>query len=221
MSARSATEVFILKYIGKLLPGGANVKIYKDFFAKMSDKEFDTFIGDLESGKKFLPVVVPNFGAEGMSTENNLALAEELGHEFFQKLWIEGNDDLPTYLTPIEYLVIDLPVRRASQLLTKKISVPDDNKTIDALTGQPTGESKGAKLSYPELQVCAAMNQDNSMLEMMKYRGGDSRGNAAYTAMLSKQGKVNLSVLSQFSSGVESTRTLKTFLTCMHLRTTL
>jgi hypothetical protein len=116
---------------------------------------------------------------------------------------------------------MDLPVRRASQLLIKKISVPDDSRTVDALTGQPTGESKGAKLSYPELQVCAAMGLDNSMVELMKYRGGDNKGLIAFNAMLSRYGRVNLKSVEPYASGVESTKTLKTFLTSMMLRSTL
>ena len=133
----------------------------------------------------------------------------------------EGKGDVPTHLTPIEYLVVDLPLRRASQLLIKKIKVPDHSNVIDALTGQPTGESKGATLSHPELQVCAAMGLEDSMVELMKYRGGDNKGIVALNGMLSKYGTANLKTLSNYASGVESTKTLKTFLTCMHLKSTL
>jgi hypothetical protein len=219
--ARSKAESFILKYIDKIAPGGENKNIYEKFFSSMSDKEFENFIEDLESGKRFLTITAPNFSKVKLNVENNLKIAEELDHEFFQRLWIEGDEDTPTYLSPIKYLVVDLPVRRASQLLTKKISVPDHNKVIDAMTGQPTGESKGAKISYPELQVAAAMGLDNCMVELMKYRGGDSKGGAALNGMISKYGTASLGTLSQYSSGVESTKTLKTFLTCLHLKATL
>ena len=113
-----------------------------------------SFIADLESGKRFLTIIEPNGLDTGLSVENNLKIAEELGHKFFQRLWIEGKEGEPAYLTPIEYLVVDLPIRRASQLLIKKIKVPEHNRVVDVLSGQPTGESKGAKISYPELQVC-------------------------------------------------------------------
>lgn len=219
--SRSKAEAFIIKYIDKIAPGGQNKAIYEKLFSAMNDKQFDEFINDLESGKRFLTVIAPNFGKVNITVENNLKIAEELKHEFFQKLWIEGDEETPTYLTPIKYLVVDLPLRRASQLLTKKISVPDHNRVIDAMTGQPTGESKGAKISYPELQVAAAMGLDNCMIELMKYRGGDNKGGVALNAMLSKYGTANLSTLSQYSSGVESTKTLKTFLTALHLKSNL
>jgi hypothetical protein len=125
---------------------------------------------------------------------------------------------MPTYLTPNKYLVIDLPIRRAAQLLIKKISIPKHSKVIDHLTGQPTGESKGAKVSYPELAILSAMGLDKSLLELLKYRGGDSKGNAVLTQMLSSLGTANLDTLKNYASGVQSTHTLHTFLTCAHLK---
>lgn len=218
---RAAAQSFILKYIEKMTPGTSNRSMYEKIFSVMSDKDFDQFMTDLETEAKFLVVIMPNFAKTSLDVERNLDIADELNHKFFQKIWIEGKDDSPTYLTPNEYLVVDLPTRRASQLLIKKISVPKHNRVIDSLTGQPTGESKGAKISYPELQICAAMGLDNSMVELMKYRGGDARGGAALNGMISKYGKANQATLAQYASGVESTATVKTFLTACHLKSTL
>jgi hypothetical protein len=218
---RKKAEEFILKYIEKLLPKSPNTDIYRKFFATMNDKEFDRYMKELEEGTKFLTVIAPNFMKPELTVENNFNIADELGHKFFQKLWIEGVGDLPTYQTPIEYFVLDLPMRRASQLLVKKISVPKHNNVIDALTGQPTGESKGAKVSYSGLQVCAAMGLDDTMVELMKYRGGDIRGGAALAGILSQYGKASMSVLKQYASGVESTKSLKSILTSAHLKSSL
>ncbi len=221
MPNRKRAESTLLTIIKAIAPGGHTLSIYKRMLADMDDKAFDTFINQLESGERFLIVVAENFGNEGITVENNLKVADDLGHNFFQKLWIEGKDGQPTYLTPIEYMIVDLPIRRASQMLTKKISVTEDNKTVDALTGQPTGESKGARVSYPELQVCAAMGLENSMVELMKYMGGDIKGMAAYNAMISQTGKANLNTLQHYSSGVESTKSVRTFLNAMMLRANL
>lgn len=218
---RLKVEAYLIKYIGKLTPGTNNADIYKKMFARMSDKEFDQFMKDLESKKIRLSVEMPNFGKAELSVERNLQIADEIGYSFFHKLWIEGRDDMPTYLTPIEYFCIDQPMRRASQLLTKKISVPKNNKVIDTMTGQPTGESKGAKISYPELQVLSAMGLDSTLIELMKYRGGDAKGRAAMTGMISRHGSARQDTLKHYASGVESTATLKTFLTSAHLRNTL
>lgn len=221
MANRLKAEQFILKYIKQLSPFSGNVTLYENFFKQLTDEEFDVFMHKLQEGKLFLTLIEPNQVKTGLSVKNNLKIAKELGHDFFERLWIEGKPGEPGYLTPVPYLVVDLPIKRASQLLTKKIKVPEHNRTVDILSGQPTGESKGAKISYPELQVCAAMGLEESMVELMKYRGGDIRGNKAYNAMLSKFGTVSMNVLANYASGVESVKTLKTFLAGLHLRSTL
>lgn len=218
---RKKAESFIIEYIDKIAPGGDNKKMYMEFFGNMSDKDFDDFMTSLESGEKFLVVVAPNLGKTDLTLENNLAIAEELGHEFFQRLWIGPKTNQPAYLTPVKFMVMDLPVRRQSQNLIKKISVPDNNKTVDHLTGQPTGASKGAKVSYPELQVLAGMGMDNSLLELIKMRAGDKGGYNAMNAMIMRYGSANLKTLGQYATGVESTKSLRTFLTAMHLKSSL
>lgn len=221
MKNRSKAQAFIIDQIEAMMPGSDNTKIYQDFFGQMSDEEFDAFMKDIDSGIKKLAIIAPNFGKQRLSVERNLSIAKKLGHNFFERIWIEGTGDVPTYLTPIPYMVVDIPLRRQAQLLIKKISIPDDNKTIDNMTGQPTGASKGSKISYPELQVLAAMKLDNCTIEMLKYRGGDMGGFVAMNKMISRNGGVSLKAIEQYATGVESTRTLKTFLNSMHLENTL
>jgi len=219
---RKKTEDFILSNIEKMLPGSPNGDLYRAFFKRMSDDEFDQFMKKLESGEINLPITAPNFANYKLSVERNIEIAKDLGHDFFERLWISATDDCPKYLTPIKYLVVDLPTRRASQSLVKKISVQETDKTVDMLSGQPTGDSrKGAKISFPELQVLAAMGLDNTVVELMKYRGGDIKGRNAMNAMIDRHGSANMKVLSNYASGVESVKTLKTFLTCAHLKNTL
>lgn len=222
MGKRKEAEDFILDLISKITKGSKeNVENYKRFFATLSDEDFEKYINDLDTETKYLTIVFPNFSKEGPSTENNLKIADELGHNFFQKLWIEDKQEGYSYLTPKEYLIVDMNLRRASQLLTKKISVPDDNKVVDKMTGQPTGESKGARISYTELRLCVSMNLPGTMTELVKYRGGDSKGFSAMNAMVAKLGKANLDVLKNYDSGVESSKTVNTILNCMHLGNTL
>lgn len=219
---RKKTEKFILTYIEKMLPGSPNTDLYRKFFSSLDDTAFDQFMKKLESGEVRLSITAPNFASYKLSVDRNIEVAKELGHTFFERLWIASTNDCPQYLTPIKYFVVDLPTRRASQSLVKKISVQETDKTIDVLSGQPTGDSrKGAKISFPELQVLAAMGLDNTVVELMKYRGGDIKGRNAMNAMIDRHGTTNITVLSNYASGVESIKTLKTFLTCAHLKNTL
>lgn len=219
---RKKTEDFILTYIDKILPGSPNRTLYENYFRTLSDTEFEQFIMDLDSGKRQLFITAPNFSPFKLSVENNIKIAKELNHDYFHQLWISETAECPRYLTPIKYFVVDLPGRRASQSLVKKISIQETDKTVDILSGQPTGDSrKGAKISFPELQVMAAMGLDNTVIELMKYRGGDLKGRNAFNAMIDRHGVANLEVLSNYASGVESVKSLKVFLTCAHLKNTL
>ena len=218
MSNRKKAEDLILEFFKDLDPSGHNVEQYTKFFKTMSDKEFHEFMEGIRDGEKTLIVFSPLYNKKGITTENNLKVAKKYDVPLFERLVFTNDNSRPDHKTTIEYLVLDLPVRRQSQNIIKKISVPDNNKTIDALTYQPTGESKGAKISYPELQVLTGMGLDNSINELIRYRGGDKGGFAAYNAMTYRYGSVNLKSISNYTTGVESTKSLKTFLLSMHLK---
>lgn len=218
---RQAAEQFILKYIQKLLPDGKNKALYEKMFSEMNDEQFESFMKALQSGETTLNLIAPNFQKVSLNLERNLKIAKELNYNFFQRIWMPATNNSPRYLTPIPYLVVELPVRRQAQLLVKKISIPEDNNTVDDFTGQPTGRSKGSKVSYPEVQILAAMGLEDTVTELMKYRGGDQKGFDAMNTMISRTGGVSTKAIAPFSSGVESTKTLKAILTAMHLSNTL
>jgi hypothetical protein len=218
---RKAAEAFIIKYISKLLPDSGNDKIYIDLFASMSDKQFDDFMKSINEGKTKLAIITPNLSKNKLSIERNLKIAEELRHNFFERIWMNSDNDVPPYLSTVPYIIVDLPLRRQAQLLVKKISIPEDNKSIDDFTGQPTGKSKGSKISYPEVQILAALNLEDSLTELLKYRGGDTKGFNAMNDSVSKTGGVSLDAIKHLGSEVTSTTTLHTLLVSMHLSTTL
>lgn len=215
---RRLFEKIILDDIDAITYNKENVEFYKNKFASMSDKDMEQFVLDLEEGRVALSIVEPNFSKKGyVSSEEIMAVAEKHGYKWMQKLYVEGKEGMPTYLTPVEFPVYLFPVRRASQLLVKKISVPPHTRVRDMLTGQVTGESKGAAISGPENQFLAGMGAHFSAIEKMKYTGGDIRGEAAYIAMLSRYGQASQVVLDQFSSGVQAVSAVNTFLTsAMH-----
>jgi hypothetical protein len=221
MANRKAAQEVILKWIDELLPGSENTRLYQELFAQMSDKAFDELMRGIEDGTKRLAIIAPNLGKYKLSIERNFTVAKKLGHEFFQRIRIDRGDGTPPYYSAVPYLIVDLPLRRQAQLLVKKISIPEDNRSVDDYTGQPTGKSKGSKISYPETQIMAANNLDHSLVEMLKYRGGDVKGFDAMNTMIAKTGGVSLKAIEKLGTTVKSTQTLSTFLTCMHLENTL
>lgn len=218
---RKAAQDLCLSIIDEMLPGGENKKIYEDLFSKMSDAEFDKWMTGLERGTIRLSVVSPNYSTAKIDVKRNIGIAKKLGHNFFQRVWIPPKGDTRGYLTPIPYMVVELPLRRQAQILNKKISIPEDNNSVDHFTGQATGKSKGAKISYPETQVIAAMGMDACLQELLKFRGGDERGFSAMNTMIDRTGRVSLKEIQPYTSGVKSIHTLKMFLNAAHLKSTL
>lgn len=218
---RKAAEAVILEWIEKLIPDSGNRELYVNLFAGMDDAAFAVWMEKLERQEIRLAVVAPNLAKSSLDIDRNLRLADELGHNFFERILIDNGNDIPPYLSPIRYLVVDLPLRRQAQLLVKKISIPEDTKSVDDFTGQPTGKSKGSKISYPETQIMAALNLDANLTEMLKYRGGDEKGFDALNSSISKTGGVSLQSIEKLGTQVKSTQTLSIILTCMHLENTL
>lgn len=217
MTNRKAAEAFILEWVEKLLPDGSNQEIYRNKFAKMSDEEFHTYMTHLQTEEEILNLIAPNGREVKLETKRNLDLAKELGFDFFQRIWKRTPDGSSWYLSHDKYLVIHLPVRRQAQLLIKKISIAEDNKSVDDFTGQPTGKSKSSKVSYPEVQMLASLGLNNVLSEFMKYRGGDEKGFQAMEASISRTGGVSLKAIEPYSGTVKSTQTLSSILTSMHL----
>ena len=218
---RKQVEDLILKYVGKLVTGNENKKLYEDLFKSMNDKQFDEFMHKLKNKEATLSVIIPNGSKITTNVENNFKVAKELGYDFFQHLKVSATDDMPAYKTPNKYMVLKLPVRRAAQLLTKKISIPTDSHHVDVLTGQVTGKSKGSKISNPELQVLLGLGLKDSILELMKVRGGDQGANRAMDEILFRQGSVSQDQLNKYSTGVVSKKTLKAYFNAMMIQNTL
>lgn len=214
---KKATD-FILTYIDKLLPDSENKSYYETRLKSMSDDEFAVLMDRLEAGELILPLVAPNGADQKLSVERNLEIAKELDYDFFQHLVLTDPDSGTTYKTPKKYLVIDLPLRRQAQLLKKKISIPEDNQHIDDMSGQPTGPSKGAKLSFPELQILDAQGLSSPIEELIKFRGGDTKAYSGMLKSIQRTGGVSQKAIKDVApTKVKSTQTLRAMLLAMHL----
>lgn len=218
---RKAAEKELINVIESILPGSENTKIYQDILKGMPDDEFDRWIADLDSGERYLAIIAPELNEPSLSVQRNLDLGEAWGHKWFERIWMDPQNGAPSFLSNDEYLVVDLPLKRQAQFLIKKISIPEDNRSIDTFTGQPTGKSKGSKISWPELQILAALGGfDQTITEFFKFRGGDLQGFNAMNHMIATTGGVSLNAIGALGTKVKAVQSLSTLLTSMHIANT-
>jgi len=219
---RKAAEKVILDVIDSICPGNPNVQIYKEMFNPdhsryLSNKGFDDWMNRLREGKGALVYIDPLGTKYKLDVNRNLnELGPKYNINFFQRIWYK-DDNGDWFLTPNSYLIIPLPVRRQSQLLTKKISIPENNYVIDDYTGQVTGDSKGSSISYQELSILKSFGLKKSIEEFMHWRGGDVKGNRILNQMVQRTGGASMDALKPYAGEVKSTETLKSILLGMHL----
>lgn len=216
---RKAAEAELINVLESILPGSPNTGIYQEIMKVMPDDEFKVFVDDLVSGKRPLSIIAPEGGTPSLSVERNLDTGEKWGHEFYERVWMDPQNGSPEYLSNDKYLVVDMPLKRQAQFLIKKISIPEDNRSIDTLTGQPTGKSKGSKISWPELQILASLGEfDQTIKEFFNMRGGDLVSFNAMNHMIATTGGVSINAISTLGGKVKSVQSLSTLLTGMHLQ---
>lgn len=218
---RKKVQDYIIKYIGKIVSGLENVKLYENLFKDMNDKEFDEFMKNLRDKKINLCVVVPNDDKVRVNLENNIKISKELGFSFFKKVNKINDPVLPDHKLPIDMFVIDLPVRIAQQLLDKKISIPQHNLSVDQSTGQVTGASRASKITLPETQLLVSMGLEKTVREFTKLRGGDQGAAKAFNDLMYKNGEASQEEIKPYETGVQSTKVLDAMFNAMHIRTTL
>lgn len=217
---RKKAQEFLIENLEKILPGGGNKELYEKLLKNMSDEKFHAWMIDFKEKRDRPVLYAPNFAKVSLNTQRNIDIAKSYGKRFFEKLWVYSKDG-SSYLTNNEYMIVELPVRRQAQLLTKKISIPEHNRSIDQLTGQPSGDSRSSQISFMELQIMRSMGLKYSLQELIKFRGGDVGGFNAMNKIIARDGYVTQKSTLPYATGVESTQALKIFLTCMHLKNTL
>ncbi len=214
---RAAAEAEVYKWVEEIIPGGGMVEKYKALFAQIDDAAFHEYMSKLANGETVLSIEVPNLQKAKLTVENNLRVAKALGHEFFEQIWYTDPATGVVYLTPHRYLIVDLPLRRQQQMLVEKSSIPENNRHVDEMTGQPSGDSHSSSLTFPELQVLYARGGDAIIEELIKFRGGDLKAFQRMSRQAQETGGVSMAAVKQLGpTRVKSTETLGAYLYCMH-----
>lgn len=220
--SRKQTEKEALHFIDMFLPGSPNRQLLADSFKRMDDEEFARWIDNLENGTEYVTLYAPNLADVSLSIERNYGIAEALGFELFQQLKLTDQSTGQVYLTPNKHLIGMLPLRRQVQMLAKKMSIPGSNHVVDERSGQASGDSKGSRLSGPEIQVSLSKGLETSVIELVKFRGGDAEAYNQMNRQILETGEASLnSIMAESSSIVKSNKTLSIYLSTMMLRNNL
>lgn len=171
--ARKIATDWFLDIMERRQPGNKNVPMYKAWFETLSDEEFDRIMRD---DSVVLPYYSANLHDKDLEMGSELAIGDELGINFFQRINITDPVTGIQYLSPIKYLIGYLAVRRQSQHASKGLSVVEDSVHVDSLTGQASGPSTATRISLPEITNLANMGLTHATQEFIDVRGGNEEG---------------------------------------------
>lgn len=212
--SRQQVTDFIVNSLSMVIPGDPyNSTVARERLDAMTLPEFDLYVRSLRKPKtdlekqqqEILPFVSPIMDDTRITMDNLMVLAELVGLKLFQRLWITDPQTGIEYLTPNEYPVLDMIVRRQAQMLTKKSSIPEDARHVDEMSGQVTGKSKGSKISFPEVQAQLAQNLEMTLIEEIKIRGGDEAAQLEFDRQLIEHGEASIDDVT--TDGVVTTST--------------
>lgn len=213
---RQETEKLALKWIGEIDRSGRSTAYLKQQMSAMSDKQFFDWMMDIKDKKDYPPVIAENMSAHGVSITNNLEVAKKMGVSLYVKVKMTDKSTGLTFWSNHEVPAFYLPIRPQIETLDNKISVAEDNNHVDELTGQVTGPSAASAKSFPEVLVMYSKGVEAGVVELMKYRGGDIKGNRIFNKIIHEQGQVSIAQMGSYATKVKSTQTLHVFLTGMH-----
>lgn len=224
MSKRKKVTDFIVNAVNDIIPGyKENGRLLQEMLESLTDSEFDAYIrgfrnppGDLDKPRSILPYYLPNLSKHRLNIGRLFDLHDKINRSASQRLIMHDPLTNLEYVTPHTYPIVVLPVRRQSQTIAKKSSIPSGRQPIDELTHQPVQTSKGASLTQPEIGSLAARGLDNTLYELLNVRGGNEEARREFRKQLLDTGEGNLDALSNIGS-IKSVDTMSIYLNGMHL----
>lgn len=168
-----------------------NAKRFEDMIRHMSDKEFHEYMVALRDGKAKLAFYAPNMESH-TSIDDLISVCKELGIAVQSQLKIHDPTTGKWFWTPDEYVILNIPVRRAQQFVDKKIGVPDNDVKIDALTGQVTQEDRSTSFTNPEIQMMYSRGLTPVLSEFIQIRGGNPGAYGEFRRQLEETGQCSM-----------------------------
>lgn len=187
-----------------------NLTMYS-YLYKLSKEEFNKVLDEISNGN-YLPMYEANMSESSLEVDALLKTGDDLGINFFEKLVMTDELSGVKYTTKNEYMILDIPVRRQKQHVSKGMSVATSSSSTDPTTGQVTGNSKRGQLSLPEIMMLQSAGLDDTIYELIKVRGGDEAAMSYAKKQAMSTGDFTLSKVSDLGTNVGTTDTLRAYL---------
>lgn len=221
MGNRKEAEKFLLDILGKITKNGKNKDIYEKIFKEMNDKQFETFVNEIEEYKG-IPIYLSNVNKKDDIVYDDLVkLSKSLGIEMEQYIYITDDSTGITYRTAEKHLVGPCIVRKQRQMLAKQLTYAKDDSMVSDLTGQVYGDSKGAGISFQEVNVLRQLGLENTAKELYDVLGGDLGALKDFRQNIENTGTTNIKQNLKNGTGVESVKTLHYLLRARYINNNL
>jgi hypothetical protein len=184
---------------------------YKKLFKRMSNKQVEEWLRGKVENNHPIDIVSPIGEKPGLTVRAIFKTAKKMGLVMRDHLWIPNHKD-KLVKTKHKALLCMGPVRRASQSQDSKINVPDSDKRVDFLSGQPTADSSGHTLTRPELELLASYGMTKTANEFRNIMGGDPGAYRAASAMIANTGEFSQVNAKEFSTGMMSTHVVRSMM---------
>lgn len=218
---RKEVTDWLVKAVDDVIPGyKKNGELLREMLDGLSLKGFESYLKNFkpDEGEKrsILPYYLPNLSKHRLSISRLFDLHDRIGRPASQRLIMTDANTGVQYLTPHSYPIVVLPVRRQSQTIVKKASIPPGLQPIDELTHQPVQSSKGASITQPEIGSLAGRELDATLYELLSARGGNETARREFRRQLINSGAGSLNSLRGLGS-IKSVDTLSIYLNGMHI----
>lgn len=225
MASKAEVIDYIVDKVDSILPGDKSngVQLRKDLEA-MSEADFKAFVtglrprASLEPGEQAtaIPFYLPNLTKRKISIRRMYELCRKLGYPIAQRLVLTDPATKVRYVTPHEYPIFHVMVRRQAQTAFKKRSIPGVKQQIDELSGQPTATAKGSRISGAERRYLQSRGLVQSQNELSHVRGGATLAYREFRNALIQDGTVDLTMLEGLGPAT-STQTASALLNACHI----
>lgn len=199
-------------------PDHGNRVFYEPFFEALTAEAFENLLDAIEADTVVLPLVNPNITGSLLTEAQLIDVGRKFGHEFYQQVTFTiPNTGGLKYTTPQKFPNLLLPIRVQIQTLANKMGVQKASDTLDDLTGQATGDSKGSGITNPEALLLVGLNLTATLTELYSPRGGNVEAYDILNQQIQATGVGSLEQAINNPTRVKSAKTISTMLKSAHI----